>query len=325
MLNPLFVLLLTVFFNIKIETHRQDYFNHKKEFQQQEKFSEIKSPEIKFTETENILSTNIQDLIPKKTILKQVANIKNRSKYLLKINDQEKENYLLSFVDEDAVLANLILQNEKEKQKRKLACISIVIGAGAGAAGAGAGIGAGAAGVGAGIGGVIGGIISGPAIPIIIGGSILGWGIKEIIISIKGKKDKQQKKNNSGGGGNGDGGNGDDDDEETKRKKKEQFEKDHPNGEYENNPKHHQNSSGDTSKCPKNGQKALDRAIKTKNGKWQVSIEDGKFVIFEQHSPGKWHGYAIENPANMHQDIKNLLFKEGWIPAPNKFKIIKRF
>lgn len=81
---------------------------------------------------------------------------------------------------------------------------------------------------------------------------------------------------------------------------------------------------GKVSKGPKNGQKALDESIATEDGKWRVAIENGKIIVFEKTSDGVYHGYVIENPANLHQDIKNTLFKEGWIRAPNNFKIIKK-
>lgn len=132
---------------------------------------------------------------------------------------------------------------------------------------------------------------------------------------------KQHLKNNSSSGSPIPPPDKDSDDE---KKKEEKFKAKHPNGIYEENPKHHQNSKGNISKCPQDGQKALDNAIQVEGQNWKVSIEGDKFVIFEEHLPGKWHGYIIDNPAGLHQDIKNLLFKEGWIRSVNNFKIIKK-
>ncbi|MBP9765469.1 hypothetical protein KBD08_03995 [Candidatus Babeliales bacterium] len=117
----------------------------------------------------------------------------------------------------------------------------------------------------------------------------------------------------------------DNDPNDDEKNKKEKIKSKRPNGIYEENPKHHQNAKGNIGKCPKDGQKTLDNAIQVEGQFWKVSIEGDNFVIFEEHLPGKWHGYIVENPTKMHQAIKNLLFEKGWVRSVNNLKIIKKF
>jgi hypothetical protein len=195
------------------------------------------------------------------------------------------------------------IPTEKEKDDLIVSSVPVIVIAGGGA------------------GGVIGGILSGPAIPIITVGIGIGF-------LIKGFKDK---KNNSSSGGSGGGSNNnnkknDDDDEEKKRKQKEteKFKIEHPNGEYDegsSKPKHHINARGKASKGPSNGQKTLDGAVDVEGTDYKVGTEGQNIIVFREHLPGKWHGYIVENPCD---DVKKTLLKQGWIRATNNLKIIRK-
>jgi hypothetical protein len=75
---------------------------------------------------------------------------------------------------------------------------------------------------------------------------------------------------------------------------KQKKESKYPHGKYENEPYHHKNSNGRKSRCPKNGQQALDNSIPFKGeGKRRVSMEDDEFVVLHPHRTeiGLFHGY----------------------------------
>lgn len=159
---------------------------------------------------------------------------------------------------------------------------------------------------------VIGGVGTAPIITIPTVAIGAGLAIKWIVGAIKNKINgiKATKEQSSGGGG---GNNPNDPDDKNKKENSNKFEPvKHPNGEYENNPKHHQNSKGDIGKPPRDGQAALDSSIEVPGKeRARVTIEDKKFVMLKQHSPGKWHGYIVENFKNLPQKAQNVLSKAG--------------
>lgn len=71
------------------------------------------------------------------------------------------------------------------------------------------------------------------------------------------------------------------------------YEPTYKNGVYESNPKHGKVPHGDVSKnisSVEYGQYALDKSVAA--GSSRMSFNGKEFLIFKQHSPGVWHGYA---------------------------------
>jgi hypothetical protein len=182
-----------------------------------------------------------------------------------------------------------------------------------------------------------GGIVSGGTIPIIIGGGLaVGWIVKEGVPLLKGVIDKikQHREEKKGGGGGGGGNNNNDDDKDKDKNKNKPFDnqnnknekgKNQPfNETYESNPKHHPNSKGDVGKSPKNPKETLrDKSIEVPGEKHRVAIEDGKFVIFKPHAPGKWHGYIVEKFKQLDEASKKALYNAGLVRDITKGKIKK--
>jgi len=84
---------------------------------------------------------------------------------------------------------------------------------------------------------------------------------------------------------------------------------------------HHQNSrggpSGGKSPAPKDGQKSLDRSISFKekgNQKYErrLGVEEDYFVIFDEQSPGEFHGH-IESWENLTDTMRDALYEAGII------------
>jgi hypothetical protein len=182
-------------------------------------------------------------------------------------------------------------------------------------------------------GGLIGGgILSGGAIPIIVGGGLaVGWIFKEGVPLFKGIKDKikkaQEEKEKSGGGGGNNNNNNNNDKDKNKNKRfinKNDKSKNQPsNGIYEENPKHNPNSRDGVGKPPPNGSKALQESIKFKDGQ-RVAIQDKKIIVLKEHEPGKWHGYIEKDFHNLDPDAQKALVKEGWVRSIKSGKIIKK-
>ena len=105
----------------------------------------------------------------------------------------------------------------------------------------------------------------------------------------------------------------DPDDEEWKKK--------HPHGRYEENPKHHQNSRGNVSKPPRDGQAALDNSIEVPGRDCRVSIQDNQIVMLQQHRFGRYHGYIVEDFKVLHRSVKNALYEAGLIKDVVKGKM----
>ncbi|HSW76593.1 MAG TPA: hypothetical protein VLG50_06085, partial [Candidatus Saccharimonadales bacterium] len=160
-------------------------------------------------------------------------------------------------------------------------------------------------------------VIIGPIVPVLVG---TGLGIKLLIELIKEKVKEKAIKN--GGGGNG-GNNNQDPEKDPKDDKDKKSLKEFPNGKYEDNPKHHQNSKGNISKPPRNGQKALDESIEVPGKDYRVGIEDGKIIQFNQHSPNKYHGYIIEDYNDLHPAAQKALYKAGFITNAKTGRIAK--
>lgn len=93
--------------------------------------------------------------------------------------------------------------------------------------------------------------------------------------------------------------------------------------EYTGNPKHHQNSKGEIGKPPYDGQDLLNQSRIAPGEKYRVAIQDNKYVIFREHSPGKWHGYVIDNYDKLQPGERNAFYKAGLIHSVKSGKIIK--
>ena len=65
---------------------------------------------------------------------------------------------------------------------------------------------------------------------------------------------------------------------------------------------------------------------KDKNGKikdFLVTIEGDNYVIFQEHAPGKYHGYIVEKFKNLPKEARNALYDAGLIKDIVKGKIKK--
>jgi len=96
-----------------------------------------------------------------------------------------------------------------------------------------------------------------------------------------------------------------------------------PNGTYENNPKHHQNSSGNISKPPKDGQACLDRSVETTKKDVRVAVEDKKYVVLREHRPGEYHGYATENWNDLHWTEQQAFCEGGLVRNAKNGRLVK--
>ncbi len=141
-------------------------------------------------------------------------------------------------------------------------------------------------------------ILTGPAAPIIGSVIAVGWLAKHINDK---KKAKKNNDDNSGGGG------------PKKPEKDPKKDPKLPKRIYKNNPKHHKNSRDGIGKPPKNGQKTLDKALDVPEETFKVGIEDGKIVVFKQHSPNEYHGYIEENFHNLDSAAQKALSKAGLV------------
>ena len=164
-------------------------------------------------------------------------------------------------------------------------------------------------------GGLIGGIISGPVIPVVVVGGVgIGWLVQYL----------KNKKNSGGAGGGGGGGQ---DPTDPKDPKKDKDPKDnsklHKNGKYVGNPKHHKNSKGNIGKPPKDGQKALDESVFVKDKKYRIGVEDGKIIKFNKHLPGEYHGFVVEDYNKLDREAKDALYEAGLIKNKTTGKISK--
>ncbi|HLW72428.1 MAG TPA: polymorphic toxin-type HINT domain-containing protein [Candidatus Babeliales bacterium] len=111
--------------------------------------------------------------------------------------------------------------------------------------------------------------------------------------------------------------------------KHEKDDEEHPHGIYEDAPYHHPNSSGSKSMSPKNGQKCLDESFSVGDkSNRRISIEDDMFVILEQTSPGKFHGYVVKtwdelNRSGASREMVRKAFRSNGL-VNKAGKIIKR-
>lgn len=87
--------------------------------------------------------------------------------------------------------------------------------------------------------------------------------------------------------------------------------------EYEKSPKHGTNK-GNVSAAPRNGQNALDNSVQVKETSPRrigVDYETREFVVFDQPSPGKFHGH-VRTWQQLTQEMRNALVKTGLV-SPN--------
>ncbi|MBP6892593.1 hypothetical protein KBB68_03365 [Candidatus Babeliales bacterium] len=131
---------------------------------------------------------------------------------------------------------------------------------------------------------------------------------------------KKQQQNNASKTSSGGPGQDPNDPNENKDKKKQ------PNGEYESNPKHHQNTQKNIGKEPPRPIEALGNSLYV-DEKTRVAIQDEKIVIFRKHGTTvdgipKYHSY-IENDIHRVQEAKKVLEKLGLI-NPKSGKVLKK-
>lgn len=166
-----------------------------------------------------------------------------------------------------------------------------------------------------------GATVTGPVIPVIVGGGLaIGWIIQVGIPLIRGKKNKNKQKEivetkNDQNGGSG----GNDDDPDKNKKKQEKY----PHGIAIDNPKHHINSKGKIGKSIKDKQRALDNTIEVPGEKHRVGIHDGKYVKFMQDGPNSYHGFELEKFTDLDGASQNALVKAKLVRSVKSGKIVK--
>ncbi|MBI2352852.1 hypothetical protein HYV11_01245 [Candidatus Dependentiae bacterium] len=151
-------------------------------------------------------------------------------------------------------------------------------------------------------------------------GEILSSLQQNIDFKSKKQKQKNQKKVKSGVVASC-GCPGPDDDDPDADDKDDEFEKKHPNGRYQESPKHHQNSSENIGKPPRNGQAALDSSIEVMGKNYRVAIQDGKVVILMKTSSKVYHGYIVEKFKDLPRQVKNALWGHDLIRSIQSGKI----
>jgi hypothetical protein len=90
--------------------------------------------------------------------------------------------------------------------------------------------------------------------------------------------------------------------------------------EYEASKKHGTTSRGNVSAGPRNGQSALDNSIQVKDTSPRrvgVDYQTREFVVFDQTSPGKFHGH-VRTWQQLTQEMKNALVKSGLVSSSGK-------
>ncbi|MDE2140809.1 MAG: hypothetical protein KGJ84_00180 [Elusimicrobia bacterium] len=102
---------------------------------------------------------------------------------------------------------------------------------------------------------------------------------------------------------------------------------DHPNGLYEESPKHGATArggpQGKISAAPQNGQDVLDKAINVKPTSTQkvgIDYANDEYVVFREHLPGRYHGY-VSTWEELAVEARNALIKAGRATA--RGRIIK--
>lgn len=56
---------------------------------------------------------------------------------------------------------------------------------------------------------------------------------------------------------------------------------------------------------------------------FRVAIQDGKIVQLNLHSPGKYHGYIVENFFELDLEAQKALVRKGLIKSMKSGKIVK--
>jgi hypothetical protein len=97
-----------------------------------------------------------------------------------------------------------------------------------------------------------------------------------------------------------------------------EWKKTYPHGEFKPSAKHHQNSTGNISKPPVDGQSALNKSYGVKDSKQRVAIEGDKFVVLKQTALDEYHGYTVDWQ-ELPQKLKNALQKEKIVNESGKF------
>jgi len=84
-----------------------------------------------------------------------------------------------------------------------------------------------------------------------------------------------------------------------------------PHGTYKDAGYHHERSTGFKSPCPQNGQAALDKSIRIKEGSpHRIAVEGNKFVVLRQTSVGEFHG-SLQEWKTLSDDAQQVLRKAG--------------
>ena len=91
---------------------------------------------------------------------------------------------------------------------------------------------------------------------------------------------------------------------------------------YEANPKHRSTAKGNVSAAPRNGQNALDNSVQVKGTSPRrigIDHQSREFVVFDQTSPGKFHGH-VRSWQQLTQEMKNAVVKSGLASSSGKIK-----
>lgn len=92
---------------------------------------------------------------------------------------------------------------------------------------------------------------------------------------------------------------------------------------YESNPKHGDAARGVVSAEPTNAQQALENSIQIKNtstARVAVDPSTGEYVMFREHGPGAYHGYATKNFNDLPNEAKAALQDAGLVSKSGKFR-----
>lgn len=84
---------------------------------------------------------------------------------------------------------------------------------------------------------------------------------------------------------------------------------------YELNPKHKVTKVGEVSAAPKNGQVALDNSVQVKETSTRrvgVDKANNEFVVFDEHTPGTFHGHTRQWN-ELRPEMQNALRREGLV------------
>lgn len=101
------------------------------------------------------------------------------------------------------------------------------------------------------------------------------------------------------------------------------MEKTYPHGEFKPSAKHHQNSTGNISKPPVNGQVALNNSFAVDNSPHRISVENGKHIALYKTEEGIYHGFICESWKDVPYPLQES-FKKNKLVHPKTGALLKK-